>query len=362
MTHPTAGAADTPYDEHHGSSSLTTHSHDRAGTHESEKNSPTSHKLNDHAILHDTGKKLADTLTDVEAGKADTVIPVEAPLDISPSIEINYSVDRVPEITRFHDHFTMLIPSSTVRYRDGHSAARIIESPDCQFVLEETYNSRKEKHTVTIRRIQDASEGKLFARYCVSIDHRSMPYSIQRTLHHRDESTTYTNALLPPRCTLPAPFVRNSDSLLDGVLLCFLPASALVSVSRLGYTGGCHIQARSKLGKSFGCDSGISRLCLWFVVCAGHRGCLHYGHVEGSLSYSQLYLQEHGGEYCRVDVLPLLSRSTIVGHVFGAAVETRRLVGDYHPLLVLLCGGLLHYIRCKCRFLRNAGLLASHQE
>jgi hypothetical protein len=169
MTHPTAAGSDTPYDEHHGSSSPTIHSHDRAGTHDSEKNSPTSHKL------HDTGKAAADTPTDIEAAKADTAIPVEAPLDTSPSIEINYSVDRVPEITRFHDHFTMLIPSSTVRYRDGHSAARIIESPDCQFVLEETYNSRKEKHTVTIRRIQDASEGK-FARSCVSIDHVSMRY------------------------------------------------------------------------------------------------------------------------------------------------------------------------------------------
>jgi hypothetical protein len=106
------------------------------------------------------------TTADEDASPAESAALL---LNTAPSIEVSYQVDRVPEITRFHDHFTLLIPSSTVRYREGHSAARIIESPDCQFVLEETYNAKKEKHSVSIRRIQDASEGVRFLRLSYAI-------------------------------------------------------------------------------------------------------------------------------------------------------------------------------------------------
>lgn len=84
-------------------------------------------------------------------------------------IEVNYTEDREPEITHFKDHFTLLIPTSTIRYRDGHSAARVIEAPDSQFVLEETYNTEESRHTVSIRRIHDTSEGVRFLRLSYAI-------------------------------------------------------------------------------------------------------------------------------------------------------------------------------------------------
>lgn len=98
--------------------------------------------------------------------------PIEQPspaLDTSQSVEVHYKADRIPEIAHFHDHFTLLIPTSTVRYREGHSAARIIESADCQFILEETYDADKDKHAVSIRRIPDATEGVRFLRLSYAI-------------------------------------------------------------------------------------------------------------------------------------------------------------------------------------------------
>jgi hypothetical protein len=80
------------------------------------------------------------------------------------SVEIIHQEDREPEISKFVDHFTLLIPSSTIRYRDGRAAARVLEANDAQFVLEETYHKKKDHHTVSIRRIHDTSEGVRFLR------------------------------------------------------------------------------------------------------------------------------------------------------------------------------------------------------
>lgn len=75
------------------------------------------------------------------------------------TVEIIHNEDRQPEIAKFHDHFTLLIPSSTIRYREGRAAARVLEADDAQFVLEETYDQKKDQHSVSIRRIHDTSEG-----------------------------------------------------------------------------------------------------------------------------------------------------------------------------------------------------------
>ena len=80
-------------------------------------------------------------------------------LECDSTVEIVHQEDKAPEISKFHDHFTLLIPSSTIRYRDGRAAARVLEANDAQFVLEETYDKEKDRHSVSIRRIHDTSEG-----------------------------------------------------------------------------------------------------------------------------------------------------------------------------------------------------------
>jgi len=61
-------------------------------------------------------------------------------------------------VTTFQDHFTLQIPTSTVRYRHQQAAARIIETSDAQYILEE------HKDKVEIRRVHDTSEGVRFLR------------------------------------------------------------------------------------------------------------------------------------------------------------------------------------------------------
>ena len=76
----------------------------------------------------------------------------------------------LPTIATFKDHFTLPIPSSTVRYRDHkHSAARILEGVNSQFVLEETYNQETQKHLLEIRKIHASSEGVRFLRLAYAL-------------------------------------------------------------------------------------------------------------------------------------------------------------------------------------------------
>lgn len=87
-------------------------------------------------------------------------VPEEAPEDSAASVEVKYThvdVDAPPTIAGFVDHFTLPMPTNTIRYREKHSAARVIASTDVQFVLEETADDGK--HNITIRRIHDTSEG-----------------------------------------------------------------------------------------------------------------------------------------------------------------------------------------------------------
>jgi len=71
---------------------------------------------------------------------------------------------NAPAVSAFRDHFTLQIPTSTVRYRNNRAAARILETTDAQFVLEETYNEETNDHKVEIRRIHNTTEGVRFLR------------------------------------------------------------------------------------------------------------------------------------------------------------------------------------------------------
>lgn len=44
-------------------------------------------------------------------------------------------VEEGPTISTFKDHFSLLTPSSTIRYRDRQAAARVLERLDDQFIL-----------------------------------------------------------------------------------------------------------------------------------------------------------------------------------------------------------------------------------
>ena len=61
------------------------------------------------------------------------------------------------------DHFTLSHPTTTIRYRRSTNAARIIEDADKQYILEEADNKNGE-HEITIRQLQDSSEGVRFLR------------------------------------------------------------------------------------------------------------------------------------------------------------------------------------------------------
>ena len=89
----------------------------------------------------------------------------EAFSDDQASVEVPYQlnvrddpIQDTPTVSTFDDHFTLQIPSSVIRYRDKKSAARVIETSEAQFVLEETV-SEDNVHHISIRRIHNTSTG-----------------------------------------------------------------------------------------------------------------------------------------------------------------------------------------------------------
>ncbi|KAL7567975.1 hypothetical protein ACA910_019683 [Epithemia clementina (nom. ined.)] len=74
-----------------------------------------------------------------------------------------------PTVAQFKDHFTLSVPSSVVRYRNSRGAARVIEGHDQQWVLEEAFNKESEETEITIRRIQDSTEGLRLLRLAYTI-------------------------------------------------------------------------------------------------------------------------------------------------------------------------------------------------
>lgn len=82
----------------------------------------------------------------------------------------------VPAVTQLKDHFTLMNPTTTIRYRRHTSAARIIEDADKQYILEETDRpvdpkgeSGETVHEITIRQLQDSSEGVRFLRFTYAL-------------------------------------------------------------------------------------------------------------------------------------------------------------------------------------------------
>lgn len=92
----------------------------------------------------------------------------------NPSVEVSLSnpkdtdAEMYPNICAFKDHFTLPIESSTIHYRGARGAARVIQSGEAQYVLEETIEETG-RHDVSIRRIHDSSEGAKFLRIAYTI-------------------------------------------------------------------------------------------------------------------------------------------------------------------------------------------------
>jgi len=112
------------------------------------------------------------------AAAASKGIP-HAPSNEEPNVEVSFQLEHhfrnrdVPQISTFEDHFTLQIPSSIIRYRDRSAAARVIETTDAQYVLEETVEAtgvvpgggeEEVKHKISIRRIPETSQGVQFLR------------------------------------------------------------------------------------------------------------------------------------------------------------------------------------------------------
>jgi hypothetical protein len=63
-------------------------------------------------------------------------------------------------LARFYkDHFTLAVPSSTVRFRSKQNCARVFENKSSQFVLEETYDPETKKREITAKQMNDATTG-----------------------------------------------------------------------------------------------------------------------------------------------------------------------------------------------------------
>jgi hypothetical protein len=69
----------------------------------------------------------------------------------------------------YTDHFTLPAPSSTVRFRSKHSAARVFENKTTQFVLEETYDPVTTKRKINVKRMKDSTKGLQFLRATYTI-------------------------------------------------------------------------------------------------------------------------------------------------------------------------------------------------
>ena len=69
--------------------------------------------------------------------------------------------DERPQVTRYRDHFSLLTPTSTVRFQDSHSAARVICNQGSQLILEEIYDSTQKKRHISIKRIPEEAGGLL---------------------------------------------------------------------------------------------------------------------------------------------------------------------------------------------------------
>lgn len=59
----------------------------------------------------------------------------------------------------FTDHPSLLVPSTTVRFRSGHSGSRVVENEESQIVLEERYDPATRARTIEVRRVRSGTKG-----------------------------------------------------------------------------------------------------------------------------------------------------------------------------------------------------------
>jgi hypothetical protein len=117
----------------------------------------------------DTPVESATASVDPERGTDKGIVPSYSSAAAVEVVEAPRPPKTTPAILDFKDHFTLPIPSSVIRYRESHSAARVIEGQNSQFVLEETYDAKEDKHGVSIRKIHNSSEGVKVLRLSYAI-------------------------------------------------------------------------------------------------------------------------------------------------------------------------------------------------
>ena len=270
---------------------------------------------------HDMENPKVEAGTTVEAATADpTVVPSSASQEpclegCDSTVEIKFQEDRQPEISRFHDHFTLLIPSSTIRYREGRAAARVLEANDAQFVLEETYNKKKDKHSVSIRRIHDTSEGVRFLRVSYAIVTAFWTgflfvFCLQILLF------LFLDLAIQAGATSKQP--PNWGKAIGSLFLyVFLMAVGLLDVYFV-------IGLTSKLLAIFSFFRSYPRLswlCFQLIVLSCYCWSVYSGYLAWSPPNSQFHLQEFASNSSGVDLLPLFPWTAHLCHVCDIATS-----------------------------------------
>jgi hypothetical protein len=64
----------------------------------------------------------------------------------------------------FRDHYSLLVPSSAVRFRSGYSGTRVIENESNQIILEETFDPETKSRIIEVKRVRSTNKGVLVLR------------------------------------------------------------------------------------------------------------------------------------------------------------------------------------------------------
>ncbi len=59
----------------------------------------------------------------------------------------------------FHDHYSLMVPSSAVRFRSGFSGSRVIENESNQIILEERYEPLTNSRIIEVKRVRSSTKG-----------------------------------------------------------------------------------------------------------------------------------------------------------------------------------------------------------
>jgi len=69
----------------------------------------------------------------------------------------------------FRDHYTLSTPSSLVRFRSAHTAARVFENKSSQFILEEQIDPETLRRRISVKHLSDGTTGLQFLRMLYTI-------------------------------------------------------------------------------------------------------------------------------------------------------------------------------------------------